>query len=39
VRKGDYAFLMPQEITPKSVVLSQFILYKSKPLAQFDPAK
>ena len=37
IRKGDYAFLMPQGITPRGLLLSQFVLYKSIPLRQFDP--
>jgi hypothetical protein len=39
VRKGDYAFLMPQEITPRGLILSQLVLYKSIPLRQFVPAR
>jgi len=35
VRKGDYAFLMPRQINPKGVLLSQLVLYKSVPLVQF----
>ena len=34
-RKGDYAFLMPQQINPKGLVVSQLVLYKSIPYAQF----
>ena len=34
-RKGDYAFLMPQQINPKGLVLSQLVLYKSIPYRQF----
>jgi hypothetical protein len=37
VRKGDYAFLMPLELTPKGLTVSQFVLYKAIPLRQFDP--
>jgi hypothetical protein len=37
IRKGDYAFLMPQGITPRGLLLSQFVLYKTIPLRQFDP--
>jgi hypothetical protein len=35
IRKGDYAFMLPQAITPRGLVLSQFVLYKSIPFAQF----
>jgi hypothetical protein len=38
VRKGDYAYLMPLEINPKGLRLSQFVLYKSIPVRQFNPA-
>jgi hypothetical protein len=37
VKKGDYAFLMPQQITAKGLVLSQLVLYKQIPRAQFNP--
>jgi hypothetical protein len=37
-RKGDYAFLKPQAINPKGLVVSQLVLYKSVPLIQFKPA-
>lgn len=35
VRKGDYAFLMPRQINPKGLAVSQFILYKTIPYTQF----
>ncbi len=35
IKKGDYAFLLPQAITPRGLLLSQFVLYKSIPFAQF----
>jgi hypothetical protein len=35
VRKGDYAFLMPQQINPKGLVVSQLVLYKSLPYLEF----
>jgi hypothetical protein len=38
VRKGDYAFLLPQELNPKGLVVSQLVLYKSIPFNQFNPA-
>jgi hypothetical protein len=34
-QKGDLAYLMPTEMTPRSVVLSQLVLYKKIPLRQF----
>jgi hypothetical protein len=34
-RKGDYAFLMPHQINPKGLVVSQLVLYKSIPYAEF----
>ena len=37
-RKGDYAFLMPQQINPKGLVVSQLVLYKSIPYAEFSSA-
>jgi hypothetical protein len=39
LRKGDHAFLMSQAITPRGLVLSQFILYKTIPLRQFNRAR
>jgi hypothetical protein len=36
IRKGDHAFLMPQAITPRGLVLSQFILYKTIAFRQFN---
>lgn len=33
--KGDLVFLMPTELTPRSVVLSQLVLYKKIPFRQF----
>lgn len=38
VRKGDYAFMMPQQIGQRGLVLSQFVLYKTIPFRQFNPA-
>jgi hypothetical protein len=38
VRKGDYAFLMPQQIGQRGLILSQFVLYKNAPFRQFNPA-
>jgi hypothetical protein len=39
LRKGDYAFFVPKDITPKGLVLSQFILYKTIPLPLFNPLR
>jgi hypothetical protein len=38
VKKGDYAFLLPLELTPKGLVVSQFVLYKAIPFRRFNPA-
>jgi hypothetical protein len=38
VRKGDYAFMMPEQIGQRGLILSQFVLYKSIPFRQFNPA-
>jgi hypothetical protein len=38
IRKGDYAFLLPLELTPKGLTVSQFVLYKAIPFRQFNPA-
>jgi hypothetical protein len=38
VRKGDYAFLLPLQINPKGLAVSQLVLYKSIPFRQFNPA-
>jgi hypothetical protein len=35
-RKGDYAFLMPRQLNPKGLVLSQLVLYKSIAFRQFS---
>jgi hypothetical protein len=35
VEKGDLAFLMPLEMTSKTVKLSQLVLYKKVPFARF----
>jgi len=37
VRKGDLAFMMPMEVTPKSLLLSQLVIWKKIPLSQFVP--
>jgi hypothetical protein len=34
-QKGDYAFLMPRQINPKGIVVSQLVLYKSIGYRQF----
>lgn len=33
--KGDLVYLMPTELSPRTVVLSQLVLYKKIPLRQF----
>ncbi len=37
-RKGDYAFMMPQQIGQRGLILSQLVLYKQIPFRQFNPA-
>ncbi|MGO9596751.1 MAG: hypothetical protein ACLP7Q_01890 [Isosphaeraceae bacterium] len=37
VRKGDRAFLMPLQTAPRGLILSQLVLYKQVPRAQFNP--
>jgi hypothetical protein len=39
IRKGDHAFLMPMAITPRGLVLSQFVLYKTISFVQFIRAR
>ena len=36
-RKGDFAFMMPLQITPRSLILTQLVLYKQIPLPRFNP--
>lgn len=36
-RKGDVAFMMPTEVTPRGLVVSQLVLHKTIPLRQFNP--
>ena len=38
IRKGDYAFLLPLELSSKGLSVSQFVLYKTIPFRQFNPA-
>lgn len=38
VRKGDYAFMMPQQIGQRGLILAQLVLYKKIPFHQFNPA-
>ena len=37
VRKGDYTFLLPQQVGQRGLILSQLVLYKSMPLRMFNP--
>jgi hypothetical protein len=39
IRKGDYAFFVPRAITPRGLVLSQFVLYKTISLPLFNPLR
>lgn len=36
-RKGDFAFMLPLQIAPRGLILSQLVLYKQIPLTQFNP--
>jgi len=36
-RKGDVAFIMPVQVTPRGLVVSQLILHKTIPLRLFNP--
>ena len=36
-KKGDIAFLMPTQVNPRSLVLSQLVVYKKIPRSQFVP--
>ena len=36
-RKGDFAFMLPLQIAPRGLILSQLVLYKQVPLVQFNP--
>ncbi len=36
-RKGDLAFMMPIQVMPKTLVLSQLVIYKKMPLSQYVP--
>lgn len=36
-QKGDIVFLMPVQVNPKSLVLSQLVLYKKIPRSQYVP--
>jgi hypothetical protein len=35
-RKGDYAFMLPLQITPRGLIVSQLVLYKRVPFAEFN---
>jgi len=37
VKKGDLAFMMPMEVTPKSLLLSHLVIWKKIPKSQFVP--
>lgn len=36
-RKGDFLFLTPVSLNPKTLILAQLVLYKKIPLSQFSP--
>ena len=35
--KGDFVYLVPTDMTPRTVVLSQVVLYKKMPKSQYKP--
>lgn len=35
-RKGDFAFMLPLQITPRGLILSQLVVYKQIPFEQFN---
>ena len=37
VQRGDLVFLVPQAVTPQSLILNQLVLYKKVPRALFRP--
>jgi len=37
VKKGDLAFIMPISVEPRSLVLSQLVIYKRMPFSQYIP--
>ncbi|MGC8639655.1 MAG: hypothetical protein ACP5XB_07220 [Isosphaeraceae bacterium] len=37
VRKGDFAFMLPLQVTPRGLVLSQLVVYKQIPIQNFNP--
>ena len=36
-RKGDVVFMLPLQVTPRGLVVSQLVLHKTIPLSQFNP--
>ena len=36
-RKGDFAFMLPLQVTPRGLILSQLVVYKQVPIQQFNP--
>ena len=36
-RKGDFAFMLPLQVTPRGLILSQLVVYKQMPIQQFNP--
>jgi len=37
MRKGDLVYFVPQEATPKSLNLTELVVYKKMPQSQFVP--
>ncbi len=35
-RKGDFAFMLPLQIAPRGLILTQLVLYKQVPFVQFN---
>jgi hypothetical protein len=36
-KRGDLVYFLPDNVTPRSVVVSQLVLYKKIPLNRFQP--
>jgi hypothetical protein len=36
-RKGDFAFMLPLQVTPRGLILSQLVVYKQISIEQFNP--
>lgn len=38
-RKGDFAFMLPLQVTPRGLVLSQLVIYKQVSIQEFNRAR